>query len=772
MTVSTTIAQASFDWTGVETSFACGFPAAQLDDVDVVSVDGDGVETPLTRDVHYSATLAPSTKLVTLAPIALPAAPKTIIARRNSELLQSVVFEEGYAIPQSSHQSLHDSHVLRDQELRRDIEKLRTTVGAEYADDANAAAVAAQGAAALAGDKADDANASAVAAGVALGAALDAQGAAENARDDAEAARDASFDSSGTYASTAAGIAATSNGEQFDVVEGEEIQRYLNNSGVAEAIEGARRGTTASVAKKTTIAAIAEAYDLETDRLAPFFINVRDFTKSHVTPATFNVATIASRDSDTQFTVNAGQGSNFVANGACVILDGDGNYHSVAIQSVAGDVVTAAEPLPATCVSAQTMHETTNGQHLSNYGYNGLADFIATRVERYSYRKAHLIWHWHPPITKSIAFNDPKIYALDGVTVVHNPTILGGASGGGFVEGTTAFVKELRASSADENVTAAPLSYYLSRSYLIRQGTAGKGIKFTIPVSKIGGYLEIPVAAERVLYDTSLFTAGRARILVTGDGATIADQTVDVGPMRRLFVDFNGASDLDVSIMLADSVPTSIRSNGVYVWGKSAETSSVRRLFRRGDRVAFFGDSWTQFPAAPPGSGLTRPDGSTGDGYQFLSERLRARLAVDGIQITTLNMGKGGTTSAWLRYWVKSLLSISPRPNKCVLQSWPNDYNSNAFALTGADTAYDFDPSNQWAFKTQSTGGLRGSVTYDEWFENIIECANVLSLNGIKPIILMPCHTGAGAQTQGVQQNMLNKIAVGFRNINELGGRE
>jgi hypothetical protein len=526
-------------------------------------------------------------------------------------------------------------------------------------------------------------------------------------------------------------------------------------------------GPVATEVKRSLTDFYSDSYDLETDRLAPYFINVRDFTKSHVTPSTFNVATIVSRDSDTQFTVDTGEGSNFIANGSCVILDDDGDYHSVAIQSVSGDVVTSAETLPATCASAQTMHETTNGQHLSNYGYYGLADFIATRTQRHSYRKAHLIWHWHPPITKSIAFNDPKIYELDGVTVYINPTILGSATGGGFVSGTTNLPKELRMSSADENITSLPLNYYLSRAYLIQQGTSGQGIKFTIPVNKIPGFLEIPVSANRVLYDTTLYTAGEARVLVEGDGATLLDQNVPVGPMQRLFVDFSGVNEVQVSIMLASTTPTSIKLHGLYAWAKSLETSSSDRLFRRGDIVAFLGDSWTQYPTGSP---LLRPDGSTSDGQQFLSERLRAKLLADGIKVTTLNMGKGGTTSEWGRYWVHSILSLTPRPNKCIIQFWINDYNSNSFAISGADAAYDFDPADQWTFKLQSLGGRMGSCTYDEWFKNIKEISDTLAMNGIKPIILLPCHLGAGAQTQGVQQNMLNKIAVGFRNINELGG--
>ena len=73
--------------------------------------------------------------------------------------------------------------------------------------------------------------------------------AVESYASQAEAARDAAFVNADVYDDTTAGIAGTSNGEQFQVVDesGDYIQRYLNNGGTAEVVDGARYPSAAFV---------------------------------------------------------------------------------------------------------------------------------------------------------------------------------------------------------------------------------------------------------------------------------------------------------------------------------------------------------------------------------------------------------------------------------------------------------------------------------------------------------------------------------------------
>jgi hypothetical protein len=68
---------------------------------------------------------------------------------------------------------------------------------------------------------------------------------AEAFASEAEAARDAAFTNANVYASTAAGLAATTNGQQFTVVSGYDLIRYRNDSG--SATEVARTPTSSYV---------------------------------------------------------------------------------------------------------------------------------------------------------------------------------------------------------------------------------------------------------------------------------------------------------------------------------------------------------------------------------------------------------------------------------------------------------------------------------------------------------------------------------------------
>ena len=76
-------------------------------------------------------------------------------------------------------------------------------------------------------------------------------GLASTARTGAETARDAAFGNANVYASTAAGLAATTNGQQFQVVVGSDIVRYQNTSGTA--VEVARYPNTAAIQAITDI---------------------------------------------------------------------------------------------------------------------------------------------------------------------------------------------------------------------------------------------------------------------------------------------------------------------------------------------------------------------------------------------------------------------------------------------------------------------------------------------------------------------------------------
>lgn len=132
MTVATALAGVDRAWTGVETSFVTGFPAKPDAEIDVTFIAPSGVETPLINGVHYSWTRAAVTELVTVQPIALPAAPGTLRIERNTPATQAVAFFDGQDFAAYVHEDQYDRAAMRDAELRRERAGLRADVEALF----------------------------------------------------------------------------------------------------------------------------------------------------------------------------------------------------------------------------------------------------------------------------------------------------------------------------------------------------------------------------------------------------------------------------------------------------------------------------------------------------------------------------------------------------------------------------------------------------------------------------------------------------------------
>ena len=125
-----------------------------------------------------------------------------------------------------------------------------------------------------------------------------------------------------------------------------------------------------------------------------------------------------------------------------------------------------------------------------------------------------------------------------------------------------------------------------------------------------------------------------------------------------------------------------------------------------------------------------------------------------------LNMGFGGQTSRWGKYWVNTILNLDPKPTHCVLCFYINDRNG---VVNPSVTAYDFDPVDMFVNKTVASGGISGRVeSYDEWESNLKWLCEKLSANGIKPIVIMPSQTAVSNQAQGIRSGQLDRIADGF----------
>lgn len=117
MTVSTELCYAERAWTGAETSFTPGFVANAKADVLVYARDpANGAVAQLTLDVHFGVTLGVVDNAVTVTPIALPAAPRTLLILRNTPALQDTNFSNLSKYSPLVHTRLHDAAALRDGE--------------------------------------------------------------------------------------------------------------------------------------------------------------------------------------------------------------------------------------------------------------------------------------------------------------------------------------------------------------------------------------------------------------------------------------------------------------------------------------------------------------------------------------------------------------------------------------------------------------------------------------------------------------------------------
>lgn len=524
-----------------------------------------------------------------------------------------------------------------------------------------------------------------------------------------------------------------------------------------------------AAAAQTQTAAVESQLDEMTDATAPMFVDLWSYTKSNLTPATQEEAAVVSRNSDFSLTVALGKGRNFIAGGAMALEDGATNrVRSYGIRAVDGDVITVLDALPASPLRCQTMHDSADGQHLSRLGYLGLADYIVDQAQRYAYRKK-LLWSFHGPECTAIPESSPDItVAATGARLVE-VTRLNGAAWGGYVAGTTNLTRGCGPRANNENIVGRSLAQYHGRGYALSDAGAGKGFQFRIPLGRRDGFLEIAIGGRWIVYTdsagTSRSTDGRYRVeVVADDGRVLFDQVYASGRLYQPRVNFSGAAGVVLRVTLVDGSPMSVVLYSAYAFGKSPRTPTAG-FFKSGDVIAYNGDSWTQYPTAVAGEvPLRRPDGSVSDGMCYLSERTRTSLAAQGVNVTTLNMGKGGMTSAWGLHWARQIIQLTPKPTHCVINFGINDRNSVVSLATNpaADSDWDFDPANQWARKAKSAGGREGRVTYDTWYANIQAICAILIAAGIKPIVLMPAHTASASQAQELRDFELARISRGF----------
>lgn len=155
-TVATEISQAQFVWTGVETSFPCGFAALSATHLLVQETSAGPVTQTLVMGVHYSVAIDPSSGAVTVVPIAIPVTPGTITVTRNTPATQGTQFNNLDPYQADAITLGLDAGAMRDAELKRRVAVLEgaqpTVPGAYIAVVATVTAVRKQRQIAGAGD--------------------------------------------------------------------------------------------------------------------------------------------------------------------------------------------------------------------------------------------------------------------------------------------------------------------------------------------------------------------------------------------------------------------------------------------------------------------------------------------------------------------------------------------------------------------------------------------------------------------------------------------
>jgi hypothetical protein len=120
-TVATEACLAVLNWTGVESSFPAGFPALDPSHVIVSYTDSHGNVSALTLGVQISVACDAVSGAVTVTPIAMPAAPGTLVISRATPANQQTNFANLASFSGDAHTQLADQAEMGIAEARRDL---------------------------------------------------------------------------------------------------------------------------------------------------------------------------------------------------------------------------------------------------------------------------------------------------------------------------------------------------------------------------------------------------------------------------------------------------------------------------------------------------------------------------------------------------------------------------------------------------------------------------------------------------------------------------
>lgn len=397
----------------------------------------------------------------------------------------------------------------------------------------------------------------------------------------------------------------------------------------------------------------------------------------------------------------------------------DGTYKVVYFEKPVNNVATrcAFDTTDLTnAVTAQNLHDTATadqGQHLSASGYLALAGFTAADVikksEQIDNNLIAGLMFTQAETERSYQNTDEynKVYDADG-NVICTPIFTNWKWGGYTVNGNNI----VNDRGVANNTTNYKQQGWITRAYRFIQGDPNESIEFPIFASG-KGFIQI----ECGLHIDDIFTGG-VRMDVYVDDVLIGTETLGGNVEKYIFENVSVASKFSVKFTTLDQADVYCCIYSINFFEMYSQVPAVE--IDANTKIAVLGDSWTQFPTtshpvipnSPFNVVVTRPDGTTGDGYGYFPKEL-ARLT--GAQVD--NWGKSNMTAAnWGLVMIDEVLAHDSY-DYLIIEFFINDRNDG--------------------------------TTKEQWKKNIVKLANKCQAAGVRPIIVMPCATNSDSQSFG-----------------------
>ena len=475
------------------------------------------------------------------------------------------------------------------------------------------------------------------------------------------------------------------------------------------------------------------------------YINTMYYTKSHKT-APIIEKVIATKTGVAQITVSTvSQISTYdtAQNYSIVIKYTTNIYKSYIIKdmNVTTGVLNLDRNLEDLVVdSFMMMHDSPAGQHLSDYGYAGLSQYVFNELQQ-ERKITSVKWKMNPyELTGSGSWSNPDIFDLNG-NVFLDVSFLGGVNGGGSVPngGTMGASIGMIDANPDTSTTQR-------KRYSIRTGVLGGGVSFPVTLG-IDGYIELGIGIKLdtsyVVNSTTYYARGSVDVKLLDDANNVLFSKNISSSLDKITIPISSSiSNGKLTFTAGSAEPTQISISEIIIWEGTIEAVNLKNK-----SIGLIGDSWTQYPSTSTEypSKPYFPNGTIAEGYQFLSVKMQEYSLIKNQIIDTRNYGRGGQTSAWGKFWTKNLKENSLDYAICLF--FTNDNNSVDEYTGNIASTYDFSPTSAYTVQLSNAGGVFGSVSYDLWLLNIQNIMNQINGLGAKAIIIMPSHTSSAAQT-------------------------